>query len=519
MKRHLAIIALFLISISLNSSNHIRVLESCIFYSQILRQEVKYSVILPEAYFRSNRNFPVVYLLHGLGDDETTWIENGQITQIADKLTKAGEIKPTIFVMPQGFRSYYVNTFDQSFLYQDMFISELIPHIDKNFRTLNEKQHRAVLGYSMGGYGALILPMKHPDKFIASVPMSISIRTDAQYKTENPAEWDVQWGSIFGGVGQFGEPRLTEYYKQNNPFHLISANQFTPSTHLKLYIDIGDDEQTLAISNEELHILLRDKQISHEYRVRNGGHDFSYWRDALLNGLRFINNAFENKDFHDRFKHKSTGQKLHKKPIIRKSLEHEPFEVSVPPCYLTTDRSYPVVFLVNKFSTYEKELVAGRISQLITDGQIPPILLVFIGETDGTLNAMFVTAVENEFRVRKNFRFRAIIGLESGAEVTLLQAIATGQFGFGATINGNANMDLIQASISKADLRELEKTWFYFEAPDKGANYDFNGKLHMQFREKKIYHEYRVSQGSGDFAWTLRAIESALSYATKKFYK
>jgi Enterochelin esterase and related enzymes len=137
-------------------------MESLSMHSNILNKDIKYSICLPENYYKSKKPFPVVYLLHGLGDDETAWIEYGCINQIADKAVKDGEIVPMIFVIPQGFRTYYVNDYAGKFPYQDMFIKELIPFIDKQYKTIPDANHRATLGYSMGGFGALILPLKNP---------------------------------------------------------------------------------------------------------------------------------------------------------------------------------------------------------------------------------------------------------------------------------------------------------------------------------------------------------------------
>ncbi len=142
-----------------------------------------------------------------------------------------------------------------------------------------------------------MLPARHPDVFTVSVPLSISVRTDAQYMVEDASEWNDQWGRLFGGVGKTGEERITTYYKQYSPFHFFNTGNAQSFLNIRLFIDNGDDEYTLCRSNEELHILLRDLHIPHEYRVRNGGHSFSYWREALPNALRFISDSFERKAY------------------------------------------------------------------------------------------------------------------------------------------------------------------------------------------------------------------------------
>jgi hypothetical protein len=66
-----------------------------------------------------------------------------------------------------------------------------------------------------------MLALQHPDVFGATVPLSISVRTDEQYMTEEASGWDKQWGSIFGAEGKTGEERITPYYRSHSPFHLL----------------------------------------------------------------------------------------------------------------------------------------------------------------------------------------------------------------------------------------------------------------------------------------------------------
>ncbi|HET9053416.1 MAG TPA: alpha/beta hydrolase-fold protein, partial [Cyclobacteriaceae bacterium] len=209
------------------AQNNVRIIESLSMNSNILSQDVKYSIILPEDYYTSKKSYPVVYLLHGLGDNESSWLEYGQVSRVVDHAVKKKEIIPMIYVMPAGYRNYYVNDYAGKFLYEDMFMKEFVPFIDKQYRTIADKNHRATLGYSMGGFGALVLPLRNPDVFTISVPLSISVRTDAQYITEDAAGWDDQWGRLFGAVGTTGAERLTDYYKQHSPFHILAQKDLS----------------------------------------------------------------------------------------------------------------------------------------------------------------------------------------------------------------------------------------------------------------------------------------------------
>src|SRR5690606_745783 len=154
---------------------------------------------------------------------------------------------------PIGYNTYYVNRYTGFYPYMDMITTELVPTIDALFRTKKDKQARAVMGYSMGGYGALILPALNPDIFSIGIPLSMSFRTDEQYMAEPQGVFDSQWGTIFGGKGTAGEARLTDYYKQHSPFHFFNTTNTEAFAGLKILIDCGDDEESLTITNDAMH--------------------------------------------------------------------------------------------------------------------------------------------------------------------------------------------------------------------------------------------------------------------------
>ncbi len=254
------------------------------FYSNTLRQQVTYNLLLPEEYLTdSERSFDVMYLFHGFGDSPSTWDPGHFDIQRVDASARAaGMIRPIIYVMPQGFNSYYVNRYDGQFNYMDMLAKELIPLIDRMLRTNTEARGRAVCGYSMGGFGALAVASKNPGLFGTCVGLSPSLNTDEQYRTLGA--WDSQWGSVFGGAGTVGDARLTSHYRSLCPLHFFNDNpsQYASVNYL---IDCGDDEERLYIGNGELHSLMRDNGIRHEYRVRDGAHTTAYWRQGILEGL------------------------------------------------------------------------------------------------------------------------------------------------------------------------------------------------------------------------------------------
>ncbi len=157
-----------------------KVIESLKFDSKLVSYPVEYSVYLPADYETSQRSYPVLYLLHGYSDDETGWIQFGEANSVADKAIASGDATPCIIVMPDGKVSWYVNSFDGKDPWEDMFVKEFIPFIEKEYRIRPKKEFRAIAGLSMGGNGALLLSMRNPDLFSSCVAMSAGTFTDEE---------------------------------------------------------------------------------------------------------------------------------------------------------------------------------------------------------------------------------------------------------------------------------------------------------------------------------------------------
>jgi len=517
MKRIFFIIALSIIPLRiLIGGDGIRIRESISFFSKILNQDVKYSICLPPDYFSGKKVYPVVYLLHGLGDNESSWLEYGMISQTSDQMIKNKAIIPLIFVMPEGFRNYYVNDYAETFLYQDMFVKELVPMIDSLYKTIPNNLHRATLGYSMGGFGALNLALKHPEVFTVAVPLSISVRTDSQYMVEDAAEWDLQWGRLFGGVGKTGQDRITDYYKFNSPFYIFENTDLEELKNLKIFIDNGDDENTLCRSNEKLHILMREKSIPHEYRVRNGGHEFEYWRESLPTALCFISDAFEGKTYRG-------DQISSNPPKIEKQLNLiDSGEVSflLPEEYSSTDRYYPIVFIVGSFSSEEKATIGKKVASWINNGYLSPVILAYINEApDISEIGKFFSNLESQYRIRSGYRFRAIIACGEEGNKALNLCLDSLVFTFCGILDGKPDNKRIASVLNENGKIVKSKTLYYIDSPDKGLNFAENGKLHILLRDEDFYHEYRVREGFGGFNWFLSGLFETLVYTQNKIHK
>jgi enterochelin esterase-like enzyme len=284
---------LFLLAAFTSSAQQGIVKESLTIKSKLLGKDVKYNIYLPADYTTSNRSYPVLYLLHGFGDDETGWVQFGEANGITDKLTASGEIAPMIIAMPDGGVSGYVNSYDGKVPYEDFFIKEFIPYIESNYRIRAQKRYRAIAGLSMGGYGTLIMSTKHPELFAASAPLSAGVRTDEEVL----AMPDVQWATSYAqryGKDLIGKARLTDHYYKNSILKIIETANPEDIKKVRYYIDCGDDD-FLIKGNMALHALMIDKQIPHEFRVRQGGHTWTYWRTALPEVLKFVSESFHQK--------------------------------------------------------------------------------------------------------------------------------------------------------------------------------------------------------------------------------
>jgi len=264
--------------------------------SKLLGVNIQVAILLPEKYDKqTERRYPVVYMLHGIGDNYTSW--NGKYLHANNRISfleSQGLIGDMIYVFPNGFDSYYCNNYNGSYLYMDMFITELIPYIDSNYRTVADREHRALTGYSMGGFGAMVLAEKHPETFCCSAPLSMSFRTDQQYMAESQDGWNNQWGKIFGGVGKSGKDRITDYYKLHCPFYQFVPENKTQLETVHWFFTCGDDEEQLLIAGDTLHVQLRSHAYAHEFRVGDGGHSSTYWNNALNEVLPWFDHYMNN---------------------------------------------------------------------------------------------------------------------------------------------------------------------------------------------------------------------------------
>lgn len=267
-----------------------RVVEENTVKSNILNKEVAYSIYLPYDYETSQRTYPVVYLFHGFGDNHGSWIQYGEVNRYADKAIAEGIIPPMIIVMPEGDTSWYINSFVDNIHYEDFFVKEFMPSIEKKYRIKAQKRYRGIAGLSMGGYGTLIYALKYPDLFAAAAPLSAGIFTDDDLVSMADDKYKKRMGHLLGN-GLKGKERLTKAWYDNSILKLVEKETPANLSKVRYWIDCGDDDW-LTKGNCLLHLALADKNVPHEFRVRNGVHSWSYWRTGITDALQFIGQSF-----------------------------------------------------------------------------------------------------------------------------------------------------------------------------------------------------------------------------------
>jgi enterochelin esterase-like enzyme len=264
-----------------------KVMDNLSLPSKILNDERKYAIYLPPDYETSERSYPVLYLLHGSGDDHTGWVQFGEVLQITDKAIENGLATSMIIVMPdaQSGQKGYFNSFDGKWNYESFFFEEFIPFVEKKYRIKSEKRFRAIAGLSMGGGGAFIYALRHPELFSSACPLSgamgeLSYREF--YKKNEERVKDLKRETIFN------------YYSNHNALSIIKNQTNKNLKSVRWYIDCGDDD-FLYEGNSLVHVALKKRMVAHEYRVRNGSHNWGYWRGSLPKVLAFVSEHFHQK--------------------------------------------------------------------------------------------------------------------------------------------------------------------------------------------------------------------------------
>jgi enterochelin esterase-like enzyme len=281
MRKFISLILISSFSVTLIAQTG-KVSDNLLMQSKILKMDRKYAIYLPPDYETSARSYPVLYLLHGYTDNQTGWVQFGEVLNIADAAIRSGKATSMIIVMPDADTGIpgYVNDANGEWLYEDFFFQEFMPYIEKTYRIRPDKEFRAVAGLSMGGGGSFYFALHHPELFSSACPLSAATNAAIIDSLTN-----------FRYTKGITVKAREEYYKNYDVLSLIENMPADQKKAVRWYIDCGDDDFLYA-GNSLVHIAMRKKEIPHEFRIRNGGHTWVYWRTALPEVLEFVSMAF-----------------------------------------------------------------------------------------------------------------------------------------------------------------------------------------------------------------------------------
>lgn len=275
-------------------------IETVEFHAASVDRTMKYTILLPSSYGDAtnvDRYYPTLYLLHGTDRSFQAWRGVLRASDHADH--------DLIIVMPDAGSSFYVNwarTDDGSAnAWEDYIVMDVVRHVEANFRALSQREGRGIAGFSMGGYGALVIGLRHPELFVtigsssgtldygrsaaarlriggvAHPPQRYTPDVESQRTVNDPAIGVPGFNSVSDRTPR-GQPFVTsEQADAHDPFMLVMR---VPRHQLPfIQIDCGTGDPLLGISQAFAGLLL-DAAIPVDFSQRRGGHDPAYWIEA-----------------------------------------------------------------------------------------------------------------------------------------------------------------------------------------------------------------------------------------------
>ena len=255
--------------------------------SKILVRTVPYCVLLPPSYdAEKTRRYPILYLLHGLGDNDQFLIHSGGMNLVED-LWEQHELGEFLIVTPAAGASFYINSHDGKRRYEDFFLQEFMPGVEKRYRAQAGRDSRGIAGISMGGYGALHIAFRHPQLFAAVGAHSAALIE----KLPNISAQNSRQMSRLRVLGDaFGSPFDPTFWNQNDP---VTIARTAKLAGLKIYFDCGsEDDYGFDAGAAALDKLLTSRHIPHEFHLYPGGHNWGYFAEHLPALLEFHFHVF-----------------------------------------------------------------------------------------------------------------------------------------------------------------------------------------------------------------------------------
>jgi S-formylglutathione hydrolase FrmB len=253
--------------------------------SKILGRNVPYCIVLPASFDADKaKRFPILYELHGLGDNEQFLVHSG-LWNLVEDLWEGGKMKEFVIATPAGGASFYIDAKDGKVRYEDFMLREFLPFVERKYRVSPGRANRAISGVSMGGYGALHLAFRHPQLFSAVSAHSAALIEKLPAFVSAPQSPRAR---VLGGV--FGIPPDAAFWDANSPLVLArSANL----SGMKIYFDCGDtDDFGFEAGAAALDKILTARKIPHEFHIYPGRHDPAYFAAHIPASLSFHSRLF-----------------------------------------------------------------------------------------------------------------------------------------------------------------------------------------------------------------------------------
>jgi S-formylglutathione hydrolase FrmB len=261
------------------------------FQSKLLSQQLRYGLYLPPSYAASNKQYPVLYFLHGLNENEMRWSSRGRVDMTLDKLIADGKIGEFIVAIPFGATSFYTNTRKGDEPWEDVIVTEFIPMIESTYRVAQGRSNRGISGISMGGYGSLKIAFKHPAMFGSVSSHSAALIPDLYNTRVSDRRLDM-FKSLFDHI--YGINQDLTYWDANNPLTL--AKDMKRFNGLKIYFDCGsEDEYGFFEGTKVLDNLLTTGGYPHEAHIYPGNHGWDFALQHIGESLQFHWKAFSAK--------------------------------------------------------------------------------------------------------------------------------------------------------------------------------------------------------------------------------
>jgi putative tributyrin esterase len=282
---YMRFIALTFLCLSCSASYAAKV-DSLDVQSSVMHKTYKAAVVLPESYAKSKASYPVLYLLHGGGGHFSDWLKQTPDKMLVKNLADQYNL---IIVMPEGeaFGWYMDSPFNKDSQFETHITKEVIPAIDKTYRTVKSNRGRVITGLSMGGHGAMYLAARHPDLFSAAGTMSGAMDMNwTKFRiNEDFAKSIAERHKALLGTS---DPNDKVFFENS----VINMTDVIKKNAMPIIIDCGVDDFLIEI-NREFHRRLVYNGTPHDYTERPGGHSWPYWQNSLPYHVLFFNKVLE----------------------------------------------------------------------------------------------------------------------------------------------------------------------------------------------------------------------------------